>query len=332
MKLKNDTYIKILKCLKYYCLIYGIILLFFSCFGLFAIFFQYTNNFFPTFYIFVSLSILIITLLISGSLLVLTYHGLSNSKIYTKITGLSGGSILILGSILSLLIVKARLTIDILIIVIIPSIVIILLFAVFWKKIPAFNEIQVTKKTKKIVAIIVIISLVTSALIIVIPNIQKHLALNSLDYVDYENGWGFNPPENWQIDNAYDGVFLWPIDENMSDKNPLGIFYGTTSSNIDEIGQKQLENFENDFWINKTENFSFVSYGKKTTNGMDSYEVVYSFKPIYENGTVGPEMKIKTIVIVKGNKAIYATYQCLLIYYGKYEYGINQSLSSLVIV
>lgn len=187
------------------------------------------------------------------------------------------------------------------------------------------------KKQLIIVGIIVVIVLV-AVLFIVIPDVQKNFTLSSLKYFDYENGWGFNPPDNWQIDDTY-YLFLSPsVEDNMSDKVLLGISMDTTSSDINEIGQKQLEEFNKDFWSNKTANFSLISHGKKLINNMDSYEVVYSFEPIYENNTIGEELKIKTIVVLKGNKALHIVYQSLSIYYDKYESDIDQSLSSLIIV
>ena len=187
-------------------------------------------------------------------------------------------------------------------------------------------------KTKKVILGIIVIIIISIALIIMTPNLQTNSLLDSLNYVDYDNGWGFNPPEDWQTDNASNGVFLWPIEESMSDKVLLKILIGTTSSDINEIGQKQLDEFENDFWVNSTENFSIISHGKKTINDIDSYEVVYSYEPIYENGTIGPETKIKTNMLIKNNKAIQFTYQSLTSYYGKYESDINQSLNTLIII
>ena len=270
-------------------------------------------------------------------MLIITFYGISHSKIYAKITGLIGAVIILLGTIISLIIVNGGtfLTTEVFLMVILPSLSLILLFSVFWKKIPSENKIQVTSKTKKITSILVIGIVIISFLIIVIPNAQKHFALDSLDYADFEEGWGFNPPEGWHIDDKYypPSLGLYPTSErNVSDEVFLSISIGTTSSDIDEIGQKQMDEFENGLWVNNTNNFSVISNGKKTINDLDLYEIVFSYEPIYENGTVGQEIKIKQNIVVKGSKAIVVRYSCLSKYYNIYESDVDKSLSTLTIV
>jgi len=329
---KNGDFKKFFRVIRFFPLIYGIFLLFIVLVGIFAVFLSPVDNFFTPFDIMISQIILILALLFSGLLLIITFYGISHSKIYAKITGLIGAVIILLGTIISLIIVNGgTLTTEVFLMEILPSLSLILLFSIFWKKIPSENKIQVTSKTKKLLLFLVIGIVIISFLIIVIPNTQKHLALDSLEYADYEEGWGFNPPENWQIDDNYYPILSPPSEDNVSEKVLLAISIGTTSSNIDEIGQKQLEEFENDFWTNNTKNFTIISNGKKVINGMDSYELIYSYEPVHENGTIGQEMKIKTIVVIKSNKAIHATYQCFSIYYKKYESIVDKSLNSLMI-
>lgn len=333
---KNSDFKKFFRVIRFFPLIYGIFLLFIVLIGIFAVFLRPVNNFFTPFDIMISQTILILALLFSGLLLIITFYGISHSKIYAKITGLIGAVIILLGTIISLIIVNGgTLTTEVFLMVILPSISLILLFSVFWKKIPSENKIQVTSKTKKITAFLVIGIVVISFLIIVIPNTQKHFALDSLEYADYEEGWGFNPPEGWNIDDKYYPPSLSiypPLEVNLSDEVFLSVSIGTISSDIEEIGQKQLEGFQSDSWINNTKNHSIISNGKKTINDMDSYEIVFSYEPIYENGTVGQENKIKQNIVVKGSKAIVVRYSCISKYYGIYESDVDKSLNSVIIV
>ena len=338
METKGDTFAKVFRYIRFHSLIYGIILLVFGCIGFYFIYFSITNSDNPYFInILIFQLIFIIPFIVAGLLLIVTYFGLSRSKIYAKITGILGcGSILIP---LIITLPSAYISseyfwpsIIVMLILYVPSVVLIVLIAVFWGKIPSYNKIQVTKKAKKVIAGITVVVVLVAVLFIVIPDIQKHLALDSLKYADYENGWGFNPPADWQIDDKYYPIFTPPVEDNMSDQVYLFILVGTTSSNIDKIAQQQLEEFQGESsWINHTVNFSIISHGKKRINGMDSSEVVFSFKSLYDN-TVGPEITIKRIMVLKGNKVLSINYQSLSIYYDKYESDIDQSLSSLTIV
>ncbi|MCK4366248.1 MAG: hypothetical protein KAW45_09355 [Thermoplasmatales archaeon] len=337
MEKKQNTFTKVSKYIGFYSLIYGIILLIFSILGIFGVYFSITTmGFFPHSDILVSQLILIISCIISGSLLIITHYGITKLKIYARFTGISG-CLLILVILITELIIWRAFTFDSLltamIIVILPSVILIVLITVFWNKIPSYNKIQVTQKIKKIIAVMVFGIILVVVLFIVIPDIQKHFALDSLKYADYESGWGFNPPEEWQIENdSYWAFFSPPSKDNVSEDVFLSIFVGSTSSDIDEIGQNQLEDFETEFWINQTVNFSLISHGKKLINGMDSYEFVFTFEPMYKNVIIGPEMKINRIFVIKNNKVLSVDYQSPSIYYDKYESDIIQSLNSITIV
>ncbi len=339
METKGDTFTKVFRYIRFHSLVYGIILLVFGCIGVYGVYFSITN-FEHTFHtdILINQLIFIIPFIISGLLLIVTYFGLSHSKIYAKITGILGCSSILITLIITLpsLYISSEYflpSIIIMLMLYVPSGALIVLIAVYWRKIPSYNKIQMTKKAKKVIAGIIVVIVLVAVLFIVIPDIQKHFALDSLKYADYENGWGFNTPTDWQIDDKYYPFFTPPVEDNMSDQVNLYILVGTTSSNIDEIAQQQLEEFQGESsWINNVVNFSIISHGKKRVNGMDSSEVVFSFKSLNENNTVGPEITIKRIVVIKGNKAVYINYTSLSIYYNKYESDIDQSLNSLTIV
>ena len=135
MEKKDKTFRGLPKYIGFYSLIYGVILLFISAIGLIAVILELTNEYLPnTNEMLLSQLILIISLIISGSSLTITFYGLLNSKSYARLTGILGGFIINLGTIMSSLLVKASFTFEIYAIIITPSVVFILLVVIFWRR------------------------------------------------------------------------------------------------------------------------------------------------------------------------------------------------------
>jgi len=134
MEKKIKTFKGFPRYIGFYSLIYGIILLFFSIFGIFAVIYNLTSSDYTfNMDIFFSQLTLIISLIVSGLLLIIAFYGLLHSKNYARITGILSGNIIILGTIISSLLVKASFTLEVYAIIIIPSIVLILSIVIFWK-------------------------------------------------------------------------------------------------------------------------------------------------------------------------------------------------------
>lgn len=133
-------------CIRFYSLIYGIILLIFSIIWIFGTIFMITTvSFYPANLI-VGPSLLAISCIITGSLLVITYYGLTHSKDYAKLTGILGCCIILMGLIITLLFTMDSFTLGTvwpaIVIVVIPSSILIILIAMFW------NHLSLEEKSK----------------------------------------------------------------------------------------------------------------------------------------------------------------------------------------
>lgn len=135
MKKKIESFRGFSRYVGFYSLIYAIVLLFFGIFGVIVVILEITDeNVFPTFDILLSQLILIISFILSGSILVITYYGLSNSKTYARVMGMLGCAVILLGIIIASLLVRASFALETFVIIFIPSAVLILLLAIFWKR------------------------------------------------------------------------------------------------------------------------------------------------------------------------------------------------------
>ena len=277
---------------------------------------------------------------IPGILLILTYFGLKYGMKFARFTGIIGSGILIILSKYTwshIYLFSLFFWIPFLLFVI-PPVWIFISILYLWGKIPSHNKFQLTQKTKRTITVVILGIVVTIVLFVAIPEIQKHYMLDPLKYADYKNGWGFNPPDGWEVDDRFYPTIVASPTGNDSSYVELYIEVGiiTSSSDIDkiidEIAQSEMESFKNEWWLNTTANFSLISYGKKTINGMDSFEIIFSYRDIYENGTIGPEKTYRRIFLLKGSRVLLLDYVGLSDYYNKYESVVNQSINSFTIV
>ena len=341
-KIDSEKYLKIL---RLSCIVYGSFLLIFItavCIINYIMIREQSPPQYESLIIYTAILFALIS--IPAILLILTYFGLRYEMKYARFTGIIGSGILIIWLMSTwspLCLSSSFFLISFLIsflLFVIPSLWILISILYLWEKIPSHNKFQLTQKTKRMTTMVVLGIVVTIVLFVAIPEIQKHYMLDPLKYADYKNGWGFNPPDGWEVDDRVHSFVVTSPPGNDSDYVGLYIEVGiiTSSSDIDkiidEIAQSEMESFKNEWWLNTTANFSLISYGKKTINGMDSFEIIFSYRDIYENGTIGPERTDKRIFLLKGSRVLLLNYVGLSNYYNKYESVVNQSINSFTIV
>jgi hypothetical protein len=300
-----------------------------------AIFFYYqtydTNSLFfliVAFYAPISLS--------SGFLCVVTYYGLRRRLRFARFTGIAGClamlGIFVIDSLNSLsntiYYFNLASTVTMILILLVP--VLLLLYTVLmWNEIQGDARLQ--PRTKKIAAVVIIAVVVLAVLIVVLPEVNKKLALGSLKYTDYDLGFGFNPPEGWTIQGLGSIDCFPPRGMNASEEVslrvsiPIGPTYDIwhTTEEMKEAYRAMLSR-----WSNQSANFSLVSQHSRTLNGVDAYEFVYTYNETPNNVTV-PPMKEKTILFARHNKGYMIIYQGLESLYSTYDDVAEQSINSM---
>lgn len=270
----------------------------------------------------------------AGILFFITYYGLKTRKRFSKITGLIGCTMLIIITVLIPLLRTASLfRLDIASFLIV-SILLIVLTLTMWKDISNDEHIKISRKMRKVITICVVVILAISVSWVVIPQIYKNILLGSVEYVNYEYGFGLNPPDGWEVEDSFQSfTFSHLLEDNSSEEAILdGILAPSTTgkqASLNPIVESLLESYES-YLPNNTANFSLVSHGEKTVNGMDAYEFIYVYEKPYENSSL--EIKQKEIWVVSGSKTCKITYTCPLEYYDLYIAIVDQSVNTLVMV
>jgi len=188
------------------------------------------------------------------------------------------------------------------------------------------SQIKTGISNKKI-AVIAIISIIIIAVLSILL-VWYSGFFNNLDDLGYSNseyGFGFNPPAGWTKDTSGTlgviVIFYSPINDDFSeninvirDVLPIGI---SLSSFVD-IGVDQCYNLYTDF--------SLISSNPRTVNGMNAYEIVYTYNQgIYE-------LLGKQVVVEKNSELILLTYTAEIEDYNVYFSEFEQSVNSLKIV
>ena len=162
----------------------------------------------------------------SGFLCIATYYGLRKRLRFARFTGIVGClallGVFVIDSLNSLsntiYYFNLASTVTMILILLVP--VLLLLYTVLmWNGIQGDTRLQ--PRTKKIVAVVIIAVVVPAVLIVVIPEVNKKLALGSLKYTDYELGFGFNPPEGWTIEGLGSIDCSPPLGMNASEEVSL---------------------------------------------------------------------------------------------------------------
>jgi len=284
-------------------------------------------------------AIIYATYFISGILMILTYFGL---KFEIKNIKLIGIIVCIIPALTIFIysITTGAYYFDIsYLLILIPSFSILLFTLYLWGEIPNNKNIKISKRTKKIISVILIVIFISGILIYFIPNIQKSMALDSLEYSNYYYGWGFNPPDGWSGGTVSQGGNLpsahatfYPSGHNTSEVS-LDI-YGCSigeSPNLENIAKDRLDSFEDISWHKYTSNFSLISHGSRTINGMDAYEIIYYWESIPEKDTNITKIKQKDIFIKKGETLVCVYYISLSDYYDLFDSVVEKSLKLFAI-
>jgi len=333
---------KQLRILRIAYLSYGIPLTILSILGIIMVYLTINFNYFmqPIPILLIWSAILIAIYLVSGILMILTYFGLKSGIKITRLLGVIGCSMPILSLVIMSFMTGGYHFEIAHLLIWIPSMSILLSTLYFWGKIPSNNNLKISKKTKKIISVTLIAILISGILLYLVPNIQKSMALDSLDYVNYYYGWGFNPPENWvggTVNQGGDSPSAYarfhPPGDNVSNDVWLDIYGGPIgkSPNLEKLAQERLNDIQK-YLLNNTKNFSLISYGKRLINGMEAYEIVYYWESVSENNSNVTKNKQKEIYVAKGETLVCVVFYVYHSeYYDLYDSVVEKSLSSFTI-
>ena len=151
--------------------------------------------------------------------------------------------------------------------------------------------------------------------------------LSGLGYSNTVYGFGLNPPDGWRVDETQSGAlvgFFGPIVDNFTINiliAPVEFSPGETVKNTAEyvIGNGPESHT----------NFSLVSSGARTVNGMNAYEFVATYISSYVQDVV---VKSKEVIIEKNRKGLIAGYSAPENSFDVYDTVFEESLSSVVII
>ena len=276
--------------------------------------------------------------LLSGILLIVTYYGIRHALRFARFTGVTGCLLFIF--MLMLFFSPSTYFFDplsffIQLIFLITPVLLLLYTFLMWKEIQGDKKLEIKPKTKKIMVTAVIGIFILGILIFVIPEVNKKLVLGSLEYTNYDLGFGFNPPEGWNTSKKYGGISCSPpLGVNASNTISLTISASIGSTTGKPITVERMKEIFLNVLSGKsnyTANFSLISQNDRTVNGMDAYEFVYTYENIINNVT-GPKMKEKKVVFAKNTVGWEITYQSLESLYSTYETEVEQSINSITVI
>jgi len=113
---------------------------------------------------------------------------------------------------------------------------------------------------------------------------DNNSALKNLGYSNTEYGFGLNPPEGWRVDETQGGTlvgFFGPAADNFTINILIGVAEFAPEETVKNVAEYLMESAQN----SKT-NFSLVSSGARTVNGMNAYEFVATYNSDYVPGVV----------------------------------------------
>lgn len=159
---------------------------------------------------------------------------------------------------------------------------------------------------------------------------EAEASLGHLDYINVDDGYGFNLPDGWTIERdpygSYDGVTVYRdifYLENYSSSN-LSVYMGVSSfdgQNFSSMINDRIEDFSDSPYY---ENLS-MSHGGITINEMNTYKIVYTY--------VGSNASIEELFIEKDERFLSINIYGETDLFNSHVSDIEQSLnSSLVII
>lgn len=170
-----------------------------------------------------------------------------------------------------------------------------------------------------------VIGIITILIAIGLCGCTGENALSGLEYSNTQYGFGLNPPQDWIIDenDPYGAIvrFSGPTEDeftvNLGINGPSTLNEGETlNSSFQEI----IASYTNMFT-----NFFLISSRDRTVNGMNGYEIVYTFtQGIFQ-------AKSKQVGVEKDGYAFVLTFVALVDNYDEYNSIIEQSINSFMI-
>lgn len=156
---------------------------------------------------------------------------------------------------------------------------------------------------------------------------NNNSTLRNLGYSNTAYGFGLNPPDGWRVDESQGGSvvgFFGPEVDGFTINILIGVAEYQTGETVKNVAEYVMEGA-----ITSKTNFSLVSSGPRTVNGMNAYEFVATYISDYVQDVVA---KVKEVFIEKNRKGLMI---CLTVpenSYDEYETVFEESLSSVVIV
>ena len=158
---------------------------------------------------------------------------------------------------------------------------------------------------------------------------EVEATLGHLEYINTKYGYGLNKPEDWIIDDYYNGEFelrfriqdISRSNLSLSVRPPYRDIFSQEVKNLSSEVARLLDYYEN----NASENITLLSHSEKTINGMDAYEFVVSSQQ-YGN------WKTKTVYVEKGDCLFKLEYKTLPEYYDTYISVVNESIDSFMMI
>lgn len=157
--------------------------------------------------------------------------------------------------------------------------------------------------------------------------IDNNSALRNLGYSNTAYGFGLNPPDGWRVDETQSGAvvgFFGPEVDNLT----LNILIAPVEFSPGETVKNTAE-YVIGTGPDSYTNFSLVSSGARTVNGMNAYEFVATYISSYVQDAV---VKAKEVIIEKNRKGLIAGYSAPENSFDVYDIVFEESLSSITIV
>ena len=158
----------------------------------------------------------------------------------------------------------------------------------------------------------------------VMPDYKEN-ALKDLGYKNIEYGYGFNPVEGWNKSmDVKNGLLL---SYECPDDSRINIVVGFMPPNCPDLHKPDIIDSVVTRKMNLT-NFSLISSNEKIINGLQAYEIVYTYND-YEFGSKYQEK----YVLIKGNSGgIIMWYEYPIEYFDNYLSIVDDSINSVVII
>jgi len=184
-------------------------------------------------------------------------------------------------------------------------------------------------KRRDIVSLLVAIGI---CLVIIFSSAQegyKRILLSSLDYSNYNFGWGINIPDNWVGDTDSYFPFMAFFHPEGFDNVTLIIGVGPSAdTDLKSWAKEKLKSLE--ITSHSDVNMTILSHGERTVDGMDGYEILYEMgEEIGNNVSIN---KVKNVFAIRDGKFVDIVYAAPTAYFSIFEAEVEESINSLIIV